>query len=225
MTTGTKDRLKKKVPTKAKAANQSGPQHLPSDSNRRLEHDDQDGWLESVKKHLADRGITAADISIAQRHHADHGWQDDESACKHAAERAVHGPTDIGREQLRIGSRKRQAIVQGIEKPVSGDPAPFLDEDAVHGGELHGGTSEAQQGNARPNAQRLAQGRPIGSADGNVFGGCLQGVSFASHLRAGSGARSPPAAVRIRKEEVWASLTTCNRPAPLRLELSPRTCN
>src|SRR6266581_734430 len=68
---------------------QSGPQHLPSDSNRRLEHDDQDGWLESVKKHLVDRGITAADISIAQRHHADHGWQDDESACKHAAERAV----------------------------------------------------------------------------------------------------------------------------------------
>src|SRR5262245_23382678 len=89
-------------------------------------------------------------------------------------------PADVSREQLRLGSGQRQAVVQGIEKSVSGDPAPFLDEDAVHGGELHGGASEAQQGNARPNAQRLAQARPIGSADGNVVGGCLQGVSSQS---------------------------------------------
>jgi hypothetical protein len=84
---------------------QSSSEHLPSHSNRRLEHDDQDGGLEPVKQHLAGRGITAADISIAQRHHADHGWQDDEATCEHAAKRAVHDPADIGREQLRVGAR------------------------------------------------------------------------------------------------------------------------
>src|SRR5215469_2051768 len=179
---GHEGQVEEKSPDKRQSRernHQPGSEHLPSDSNRRLEHDDQDGWLESIKQHLADRGITAADVSIAQRHHADHGRQDDEATCEHAAQRAVHDPADIGREQLRVGAGQRQAIVQSIEKPVSGDPALFLNEDAVHGGELDGGTSEAQQGNARPDAERLAQGRRIGSADGNVFGGRLQAVSFA----------------------------------------------
>src|SRR5262249_28914931 len=91
-----------------------------------------------------------------------------------------------------------------MEKPVSGDPALFLNEDAVHGGELDGGTSEAQQGNARPNAEGLAQGRPIGSADGNVFGSCLQAISFAVTCDRGAAERE---ALRQRagcgRAEVW----------------------
>ena len=47
-----------------------------------------------------------------------------------------------------------------------------------------------------------------------------------SHLRAGSGgARSPPAAVRMRNDEVLAPLTTCNRPAPLRSDVLQQSCD
>ena len=90
----------------------------------------------------------------------------------------MHHPTDIGRKQLRLGSRERQAIVQSVEKPVSGHPALFLDENAIHGSELDGRTSEAQQGNARPNAEGLPEAHPIGCCAGNVFDCGLQGVPF-----------------------------------------------
>src|SRR5262249_60368931 len=87
-------------------------------------------------------------------------------------------PADVSREQLRLGSGQRQAVVQGVEKSVSGDPAPFLDKDAVHGSELHGRTSKAQQSNAWPHAEGLAQPHPIDARDGKSFVGSLQGEAF-----------------------------------------------
>jgi hypothetical protein len=86
---------------------QSGSQHLPSDSNCRLKHDDQDGWLESVKQHFADAGVTAGHIPVTQCHHADHARQDDESTREHAAEHAMPHPADVSGKQLRVGSRQR----------------------------------------------------------------------------------------------------------------------
>lgn len=87
-------------------------------------------------------------------------------------------PTDISSEQLRVRPGQRQAIVESVEKPFSGNPVPLLDEGAVHGSELNGRASEAQYGNSRPNAQGLAQTQPVRSSNRNVFGRRLQGLPF-----------------------------------------------
>src|SRR5262249_9714398 len=109
------------------------------------------------------------------------------------------------RKQLRLGSRQRQAIVQSVEKPVPRQPALFLDEDAIHGRELHGRTSKAQHGNARPNAEGLMQAHPIGCCAGNLFDSGLQGVPFLRHqLVADDEVRGT--AARPHEKEVVTSL-------------------
>jgi len=64
-------------------------------------------------------------------------------------------PADLCREQLPLRPWQRQAIIQGIEKSVSGNPALLLDENAIHRSKLHGRTSETEQSNARPDAEGL----------------------------------------------------------------------
>src|SRR5260370_14582268 len=114
----------------------------------------------------------------------------------------MHYPADVSREQLRLGSRQCQAIIQGIEKSVSGNPAPFLNKDAVHVSKLHGRTSKAQQSNAWPHADVLAQAHPIGCLDGDVFDESLQRASFLpNHVTSDAEIRTPASAVQTRRQQ------------------------
>ena len=86
---------------------------------------------------------------------------DKQPAGHDAAERAMHEPADIGGELLRLGPRQQHAIVEGVQKPLLRDPALLLDQDAVHHGDLPGGTAEAQRRDPHPCPEGLVQGDPM----------------------------------------------------------------
>ena len=48
-------------------------------------------------------------------------------------------------------------VVQRVQEAGFGDPSPFLDDDAMHDGDLSGRAAEAEQGDAQPDLERLAK--------------------------------------------------------------------
>ena len=70
-------------------------------------------------------------------------------------------PADVDRELLRLGPRQQHAVGQRVEEALLAHPALLLDQDAVHHGDLAGRASEAVEGDARPGAERLAEGNAV----------------------------------------------------------------
>jgi hypothetical protein len=96
-------------------------------------------------------------IDIAERHDRDDAGDDEEAAGHDPAERPMHEPADISRELLRFGTRQQHAVVEGMQKARLGNPAFLIDQDAMHHRDLAGRTTEAEQCDAQPDAERLAQ--------------------------------------------------------------------
>jgi len=66
-------------------------------------------------------------------------------------------PADIGRKLLRFGPRQQHTEIKRMQKPPLAHPAFLNDQDAVHDGDLPGGSPETEQGDAHPDADGLAQ--------------------------------------------------------------------
>ena len=73
----------------------------------------------------------------------------------------MHQPADVGRKLLRLGPGQQHAVVEGVQEPLLRDPALLLDQDAVHHGDLAGGTAEAQRRDPHPRPERLVQRDPV----------------------------------------------------------------
>jgi hypothetical protein len=54
-------------------------------------------------------------------------------------------PADIGGKLLRFGARQQHAVVKCVQKPAFGNPVLFLDQNAMHHGDLPGRPAETQQ--------------------------------------------------------------------------------
>src|ERR1700676_5515337 len=96
-------------------------------------------------------------IDIAQAHDGDHAGENEQAAGHDAARGPVQQPADIGRKLLRLRTREQHAVVQRMQKTAFGDPVLFLDQDAVHYGDLPGRTAEAQHGNPQPDPKGLPE--------------------------------------------------------------------
>ena len=81
-----------------------------------------------------------------------------------AAERPVQQPADIGRKLLRLRPRQQHAVVQGVQEPLLADPLLFVDEDAVHDGDLPRRPAKTLRRDAKPNEKGVAEGNGIGHA-------------------------------------------------------------
>ena len=148
------------MPTKAAAASADQRPVLEgalADPDHRLDDDRQHGGLEAEEQRRDDRNVAPARVDVAERHDGDDAGQDEQPARHDAAERAMHQPADIGGELLRLGARQQHAVVERVQKPLLGDPALLLDQDAVHHRDLPGGAAEAQRRDAHPGPERLAQ--------------------------------------------------------------------
>ena len=69
----------------------------------------------------------------------------------------MHEPADIDGELLRLRSWQKMAVVQRVQEARFGNPSPLLDDDAVHDRDLSGRPAEAEQGDAQPDLERLAE--------------------------------------------------------------------
>src|SRR3954468_4786646 len=69
----------------------------------------------------------------------------------------LHEPTNIDGKLLRLWTRQKVAIVQRVQEPAFRDPAPFLDDDPVHDGDLSGRPAETEQRHAQPDLEGLSE--------------------------------------------------------------------
>ena len=134
-------------------------QGAPADAQHRLGDDGQHRRLEPEEQAGDHADIARQRVDPAQRHDRDEAGQDEQAARDQPAAGAVHQPADIGGELLRLRPRQQRAEVQGVQEAVFGDPAPLLDEDAVHHRDLPGRPAEGQGGDAAPDGDRLGQAR------------------------------------------------------------------
>ena len=79
------------------------------------------------------------------------------SASDQAAARSVEQPADVGRELLRFRTGQQHAIAQCVQETLFADPAFFIDQDAVHDGDLPGRAAKRQQADAQPGARGLGE--------------------------------------------------------------------
>ena len=91
-----------------------------------------------------------SDVDPAQRHDRDDAGQDEEDAGDEPAAGAVQQPADVGRELLRLRPGQQHAEVERMQEAPVAEPAPLLDEDAVHDRDLPGRAAEGQERDPEP---------------------------------------------------------------------------
>ena len=97
------------------------------------------------------------DVDPGQRDEDDERRQDEQAAGDEAAPRAVQQPADVGGELLRLGARQHHAVRERVQEAALADPAPLLDQRAMHDRDLAGGSAEADEPQLEPEPCRLAQ--------------------------------------------------------------------
>ena len=132
-------------------------QGAAADAQHGLDDDGEHGRLETEKQAGDKAHIAPDDVDPAERHEGDDARHDEQNAGGQAAARLVHEPADIDGELLRLRPRQKMAVVQRVQKARFGNPAPFLDDDAMHDRDLAGRPAEAEQGDAQPDLERFAE--------------------------------------------------------------------
>ena len=100
-------------------------------------------------------------VDPAERHDGDDARQHEQDARDQAAPGPVQQPADVDGELLRLGARQQHAVVERVQEPRLADPALLLDQDAVHDRDLARRAAEAEGGDPRPDAHRLAEGNAV----------------------------------------------------------------
>jgi hypothetical protein len=129
-----------------------------ADAQHRLDHHRQHRRLQPEQQPLDHGHLVETGVEAGQPHHHHEAGQHEQCAGHHAAQRAVKQPADINGELLRLGAGQQHAIVECVEEPRLADPAFFIHQDAVHGGDLPGRAAETQQADPEPYAQGFGQG-------------------------------------------------------------------
>ena len=128
-----------------------------SDANQRLDDQRNDRRLEPQEQAFHDRLLLPEHVGNGQRHDRDEAWQHEQQASDQAPARPVEQPADVSRELLRFGTGQQHAIAQCVQETLFADPAFFIDENAVHDGDLPGRAAKRQQADAHPGASGLGE--------------------------------------------------------------------
>jgi hypothetical protein len=67
----------------------------------------------------------------------------------------MHQPADVGGKLLRLGAGEQHAVVERVQEPLLADPAPPVDQLAVHDGDLSGRPAKTDESQLEPKAQGL----------------------------------------------------------------------
>jgi hypothetical protein len=109
-----------------------------------FEDDRQNGGFQSQEQCYDDWNVAERSVDVTQRHDRDDAGDDEKAACQQASHSPVHQPADIGCKLLCFRARQQHAVAQRMEKSILGNPSLLFDEDAMHDGDLPGGSTETE---------------------------------------------------------------------------------
>ena len=133
------------------------PERLAADAPDRVQHDGRHRRLDAVEQSRHQRHVAKSDVDPAQSDEDEQRGQHEERARHDAAPGAVHQPADVRGQLLGLRPGQQHAVVQRMQEALLADPAPLLDQLAVHDGNLPGRPSKADEAQLEPEAQRLAE--------------------------------------------------------------------
>src|SRR5262249_20748597 len=84
--------------------------------------------------------------------------QDEEDAGDDPARHAMEQPPDVDRELRRLRPGEQHAVVERVKEPLLANPAPPLDQLAMHDGDLTGRAAERDEAELEPEAERPGEG-------------------------------------------------------------------
>src|SRR5690606_7578135 len=88
---------------------------------------------------------------------------------------AMQQPAQVRRQLLRLRPWQQHAEVQRMQETLLVDPLLFLDDNAMHHGDLARGAAEAEGGDAEPDVEGFAEG---GSGSGRAHQGVTSVVGW-----------------------------------------------
>lgn len=160
-------------------------QDAAADAQQRLDHDGEHRGLHAEEQRRHQRRLAVGGVQPSERKHHGRAGQDEQHTRDQPAARAVQQPADIGGELHGLRPRQEHAEIQRVHEARVGDPAPLVDHDAMHEGDLPGRTAEAEQADAQPDPRRLGQpDRDRGRATHAVAAGQLWRSSAAKRAQA-----------------------------------------
>ena len=128
----------------------------------RLQHHRRHHRLDAVQ-HARHPGHAAkSHINPTQAHQNEQRGQHKQHPRHHTAPGAVHQPTNVSGQLLRLGAGQQHAVVQRVQKAFFRNPAFLLHQLAVHDGNLPGRTTKADETQLQPKFKRVKKrdGRP-----------------------------------------------------------------
>jgi hypothetical protein len=114
-----------------------------ADAHDRFNDNRQHGRFQSEEQGDHDRHLAVNRIDIAERHDRNDAGHHEEAAGNDPANRPMHEPADIDSELLCLRARQQHAIVERVKKSALRNPVFFIDDDAMHHGDLRRRSAEA----------------------------------------------------------------------------------
>ncbi len=126
-------------------------------AEKRLDDDHEHGGLDAEKGRFHQRDLAEVCVSDGEREHDRGTGQHEEKAGGETADRPVEPPADVSGELHRLGAGKQHAKVKRMQEALFRNPAPLIDDEAMHQGDLSGGAAEGQEADFAPERERLGK--------------------------------------------------------------------
>ncbi len=128
-----------------------------SDPEHCLQHDRQHRGLQAEEQTGDIAYVSIGGIDVAQPKDGDEARKHEQSSGDQAANRPVEQPADIDRQLMGLWPGKQHAVVERMQEAMFADPSFFVDDDAVHDGDLSRRSAETERRNSCPHFRRLTQ--------------------------------------------------------------------
>jgi hypothetical protein len=115
------------------------------DANDGLGDDGEHGRRQAGEQGGDQRGVAGADVEGRQGEQREHPGQHEQGAGDQAAADPVEQPADVDGQLLGLGPGQQGAVGQGVQEPALANPAPLVDQRALHDGDLTGRATEGLQ--------------------------------------------------------------------------------
>src|SRR4051812_4550716 len=170
-------------------------QRALANPDERLDDDDEYRRLDSVERAFDGGDAATHGVEDAEREHHQRPRQHEQDAGGEPAARAVKQPPHIGGELLRLRAWQQDAEVERVEEALLVDPFALIDEHAMHDRDLACRSTEADEAELEPEAERLAKGDVFVHCRGqallfHIWGPWRKGCSAYSSSISSSGASS-----------------------------------
>ena len=131
-------------------------ERAPRDPHDRLGDQRDRGRLQAEERGRDQRHVAMQRVDEGQAQQQGHRRQDEAEPRDDAARNAVQAPAEPDRELQRLGARQQDAEIERIQVGALVDPAPLLDEFAMHDRDLRDRPAERDEPEPEPVAERLA---------------------------------------------------------------------